>query len=320
MGEEYQTLTSEMDVSGPESSSGDASDVQPPENKGAEPSGETLKTDQGAPKGDAGKPAKEDAGTEGKEPPKAETQPEDDTRFDKHPRWQEMLRERNAERERAIALEAELKAHKELMAKRDESAQKGKAEQPPAKDYEAEFKRLDKALDNGDISVDEHRSQSGKLFREQAREEAKALAEERVNAVLKEYREKERQRVEEERHRAIRDKQAKWLAENPKFTELVKDGTLEKIKKEDPFGLHDDYSAYLVWKAGEEKAAAVKEAEEKHKANLKAKREAQTLTAGPAVTPSEPVDPTLKDSKKFGGRTSVLAEKLAAMRRAAGSG
>lgn len=318
MAEEYQTLTSEMDLSGPESSTGIDTSKDPDKTVETTPEG-ALKTDDGK-----GKEPTQDADGKQpdlKEPGKPGPDAGDDFRFDKHPRWQEMIKERNAERERAIALEAELKAHKELVERfREQQKQPETKVEKPAKDYEAEFRKLDKALDIGDIDINEHRLQSGRLFREQAREEAKALAESRVGEVLKEYQAKEQQRLEEERQRSVRDKQAKWLSENPKFNELSKDGTLERIRREDPFGLHDDYSAYLVWKASEEKAAAVKEAEEKLLANLKAKRDAQTLASGPSATPSEPRDPAMKDSKKFGGRTSVLAGKLAAMRRAAGSG
>ncbi len=110
-----------------------------------------------------------------------------------------------------------------------------------------------------------------------------------------------------------------FAKKNPDFVDLKKSGKIKEFLKDNPW--HNEISAYYELtnetrvKTAEEKAkeAARKEAEER----AKAKQHARVLGAGPSASlPSGGLPPELTDTKKRGGLTSVLANRLALRRRA----
>ena len=104
------------------------------------------------------------------------------------------------------------------------------------------------------------------------------------------------------------------------FGELMANGDIDRYLKAHPFENH--FSAYHALTASKQEEAtkaavekAVKEAEEKWRKQQAAKQGAQVLGGGPASgSRAGHLDPALQDTKKFGGATSVLAARLAAMR------
>jgi hypothetical protein len=128
--------------------------------------------------------------------------------------------------------------------------------------------------------------------------------------------------MQQQQARSLRDQ---YLTENPDFLEWQKSGVLEKVKKSDKYGFHDDFSASIQYQLEKEReskaediAKAVKEAEARILKQFKVKGESRTLGAAPVTAPSEDgFDPALKDPKKYGGKTNVLAQRLAERRREA---
>jgi len=106
------------------------------------------------------------------------------------------------------------------------------------------------------------------------------------------------------------------------FDAMWDNGELQKFIQANPG--HNTISAYYALtnekqtQAATEKAVAA--AEKKFTANQKAKRENKSLSAGPQTTgtSSAPVDSELLDTKKFGGPIAVMAKRLADRRRQAG--
>ncbi len=320
---EMQTIISEMPSQGADSSTADTSSASTDTSNAADTSSQatsegTLKTDGG----DKGKETTSAVATQNdgeKTTETMQTQTEmDDTRFDKHPRWQEMIKQRNDERDARIAAEARMKALEEFHSRQTAVQQKT---QEPQRDFGTEFAKLDKALEDGDVDLNQYRSQLAKLSREQAQADAKSIISQEMDAIKK-------QQAEQVRAQTVKERESRFLADNPRFMELKNAGEFDKIKKEDPYGFHDDLSAYHAFlaKEGTDKfkadldaavAKAVAETEEKVLAQIKAKQGAKTLGTGPASAPTDDIKaaPELKDPKRFGGRTKVLADRLLHSRR-----
>lgn len=105
---------------------------------------------------------------------------------------------------------------------------------------------------------------------------------------------------------------------NPDFDQMWDEGTLQAFMRSNPG--HNAISAYHAITADARvKAAvekAVKEAESSFVKNQRAKRSADVLPQGPSAPGAYTQgDEALKDSKKFGGTTTVLAQRLADRRR-----
>ena len=109
-----------------------------------------------------------------------------------------------------------------------------------------------------------------------------------------------------------------FAEQHPDFDSMWEDGTLPDYMDKHPG--HNAISAYLLLtresQVKSEVEKAVAEAEKKFASNQRAKREQRPLAAGPQTTGTmdAPVDAELKDSKKFGGSTRVLANRLRALR------
>lgn len=227
--------------------------------------------------------------------PEGKTEPEDDKldRFDKHPRFQELI-----------------KQNKEFKAQLAELTEKLKAPPAPAtppKDFESDLKALDKQLEDGDIGLAEYQQKSREIAKEQSKWEM-------------EQREGETQRKAE-----AAKLQAKFLEEFPFVASLTAERTDEiaALKAANP--LHDDVSAAMALhikglQEGQDAAVkaavdkAVKETEDKLRKEFEAKRTTKSLGAGPATPPA--ADDPLKDTKAQGGLRIALASKLAGMRQA----
>ena len=260
-------------------------------------SGKTLKTE-----GD---------GEQGKE-----TDGEGDTRFDRHPRWQQIMRERDEARR--AAEEARLEAQRireeriRLEAERDflREQQQGKtaAEEPlPYRDTSqlsaeeiAEWMTNDPKGYHDNLVIQ---------AREQAKREVRAMLEH-----------SERQRQEREYEAARKRTYEQYAKANPDFLQMWDRKEIQAFMEANPG--HNPISAHQMLtmerriKEAAEKAA--REAEEKVNKNWQAKRQAAVIGSGPAGVGTPSDDAELNNTKERGGPVSVLVSRLQRMRAAAG--
>ena len=227
-----------------------------------------------------------------------------DERFDKHPRFIQLMKERDDARLAAARLEGRIE---------------GTAPKQPAPRTEPlPFKDTSKMTAD---QLREWRDDDPKGYddnlRAQARWEAATAIREELS--LKEKRDKE--------HNDLKSTYEKFEAKHKDFKAMWESGEVIKFIDENPG--HNPISAYYEMIGDQAKADAEKttaEAVEKAKKEAAdevtkrflAKKKATVLSGGPAGPTRAEDDPALSNTKEHGGRTAVIAEKLAAMRRASG--
>ena len=234
------------------------------------------------------------------EPEKADAPVVDDSKepFHKHPRFQQLIT-KNREYEQQLQ---EMRQQMDLLAKQQPQKEGGP-------DLESQFSALAQKLEDGDISMSEALSEQRKLIEQSAQQQIQTV-------MQSQQREAEAARIQDS-----------FLKENPDFTELRDSGELQTIVASNP--LHDNLSAYYAHKAQQAEQAreaavkeavtqAVKETEERLRKEFTSKRNAASLGESAAHVPSSGnTPPELKDTKKFGGATQVLANRLKAFREGA---
>jgi hypothetical protein len=234
-----------------------------------------------------------------------------DDRFDKYPRWQEIMRERDEARRIAEETRLEVQRVREerirLEAERD--FLKAQAELKP------------EILPYRDTSgmtaeqIAEWMSEDPKGYHDNLIIQARELAKREVREILKQS-ETERKRLSQEE--SIKKTYDAYEKDNPDFKKMWESGEIIKFLDANPG--HNPISAHQVMtaekriKEAAEKAA--REAEERTNKNWQAKRQATVIGGGPSVTPTD-TDTELQDTKSRGGPIAVLAERLARMRKAA---
>jgi hypothetical protein len=215
-------------------------------------------------------------------------------RFDKHPRFQQLLKERDEARLEKAKLEGRL-----------EGAPR------PAAPVVLPFKDIS-ALTAEQIR--EWQEDDPKGFAEnlkiQARYEAEGAVRQEINSRI----------ARETEQGGLRKTYDTFESKNPDFRPLWDSGEIIKFIEANPG--HNPMSAYQAMTFEKRVADAVekakKEAEEEVTKRFQAKKKATVLSGGPAGAPRTEEDPALSDTKKHGGLNAVLADKLAAMRRAGG--
>jgi len=282
------------------SSTSDTSAASSKESSGADAKGaegvQTLNED-GTPKAPVKEAGKEKvAGEEaGKEAGGEET------RLDKHPRFQEVIKARQDADGKVASLQAENAALKAQMA----TAQQVKPAEPGGRNYQQELGDLGKKLDEGDISQSEYMGKYTEIIRAESNQGAQEMI------------------AQSEKQSRVISLEDQFLKDNPSYMEVFRAGKLDAIKTQHP--LLDNISAFKEYERLEAVAsieAKVNEAVEKTKAEMidqfKAKGSATVLGEGSTAIPSEkPAGeaPEMKDPKKFGGSTNVLANRLALRRK-----
>lgn len=103
-----------------------------------------------------------------------------------------------------------------------------------------------------------------------------------------------------------------YKAKNSDFQGMWEDGTIPNFMKENPG--HNAISAHMAITEQKRIEAAVKDAESKMRANILAKKESRVLGGGPAHA-GPTVDQALNNTREHGGRLSVMANRLAQLRR-----
>ena len=223
---------------------------------------------------------------------------EDDARFDKHPRFQELIHSKNTLKEQVQALQSKV----------DEGLKPKETEDPGYKDVS---------------------KMTAEEIREWMEEDPVAytanIAKQIRAEVMKEVDEKSSQRTHEDQVFKTLDD---YAAKNKTFDPMWDSGEIQKFMNKNPG--HNAMSAHMALTAEgaakdveirikEAVEKAQKETKEKVIKDFKAKRGAQVLSAGPTTTGTVQgkIAPELKDPKKFGGNNTVLAERLKQRRQAA---
>lgn len=267
-----------------------------PEDASFPPPAEALNTEGGeaeTQKGDGsqGESAESAPGEKGEEKPEAKTETGENVPFHKHPRFQALIA-KNKELESTLN---ELKRQQQQSGGGSQAG--GKESGPP--DADQVMAEIARQLEEGEISVSE------------ALAKQKQALETGMTAKFQQMLDAKSREVD------ARQLEQSFLKENPDFVELRDSGELQSLIEANP--LHDNISAYYAYKA--EKAAreasekAVKETEERLRKEYTSKRNAASLGPGASrAATGNTVSPALADTKKFGGRTAVLAERLKALR------
>lgn len=241
---------------------------------------------------------------------------EGDGRFDKHPRWQQIMRERDEARRKAeeayleaqrireerIRLEVErdfLREQKQAAASQQEHLPYRDTSSMSAEEI-AEWMTTDPKGYHDNLII-------------QAREQAKR----EVQAVIEQSERQQQQRAREER---IKKTYELYEKENPDFRTMWDRGEIQAFLEANPG--HNPISAHQLMtmeariKAVAEQAA--KEAEERTNRNWQAKRQAAVLGTGPSGIGATDADNELQNTKARGGPVSVLVNRLQKLRAAAG--
>ena len=241
------------------------------------------------------------------EPKKDATSEGDETRFDKHPRWQEMLRERE---EAKKAVEQERIARAKLEGELEALKRQTQVEKPPVK---ADYKDIT-ALTAEEIA--EWQATDPKGFAANMYAQVKSEALMKMQEDFRAEREQEKQRISiEKTYKEFEDK-------HKDFKPMWDSGEIVRFIEANPG--HNPISAYhamtyetRMQKAIEEaRAKAIKETEEKVNKNWQAKKQARVLGAGPGGPGTDTEDKELKDVKSQGGLYNVLAKRLDRLRTA----
>lgn len=255
------------------------------------PSEETKKTDEEV------KEEVDKAAAEVEEKPAAQAQ-EDESRFDKHPRFQELIQSKNDMKEELKTLRTQV----------SEGLKKEPEKDPGYKDVSK-------------MTADE--------VREWMEEDPVAY----TANIAKQIRAEVTKDVEGQfSQRSHEDKMLKtfddYAAKNETFDQMWDSGEIQRFIDKNPG--HNAISAHMALMSdGNAKGVeiqikdatekAIKETEERMIKNFKAKKGAQVLSSGPTTTGTVQgkIAPELKDPKKFGGINTVLAARLRERRQAA---
>jgi hypothetical protein len=224
---------------------------------------------------------------------------DDESRFDKHPRWQERQRQLDEERAKSIRLEAELSVYKTMAA--EKQGEQKQAPSPTYKDITA----------MSDEELAEQIASDPKGFAANLYSQLKEELTRDVGGKLKDETAKERQ------ERVLKEEYERYEEKNPDFRKLWDTGEIKKYMDAHPG--RTPMSAHMEMtyesKLAEAKKEAAAEKEKELAANRSAKKKAGTLGAGPAApVKGTHIDPRLQDSKAHGGLTAVLAQRLEARR------
>ena len=227
-------------------------------------------------------PPEEAQNTEGES--EEEEKPEE-APFHEHPRFQELIREKNALKEQVAELQ---------------QAPQGKAEESEVKDM-------------GELSNEQLQDK----FDEDPKGFITDLAQQIRNEVMGEVEQRNSEIQAKTEEDLVAKQYDQYGKDNPDFLPLWESGKIEGFMTDNPG--HTPMSAHILMTQEQREKDIYKEAESKITKTLKAKGNARTLSGGPAATgrPAGRIPTELKDTKKYGGLTSVLAERSAQRNKAA---
>jgi len=231
----------------------------------------------------------EDKGKEAETEEKPEKKADED-RFDKHPRFQELITGRREDKDNIATLTQQI-----------EALQKPQKEEKPA------YKDMG-AMTNEQLTEwqEDNPQEYVKNLSQQIRDEVRQEVLGEVTQNLEAQREQAEQK-------AIEKTYVTYAKDNPDFDGMWDSGELKSYMDENPG--HTAISAHQMLtmekRLQDAVEGATKEADKKAASNLKVKQKARVLGSGPAaggkVVGQIPAE--LKDTKKYGGLTKVLADR-----------
>lgn len=234
-----------------------------------------------------------------------EPETKEDDRFDKHPRFQELRTNIEQLKERAIRAEAKL----EVL---------GKDKEPESSYVPGESPDFDNIVDMEDDQIREKFEENPKQFLANF---GRQVAFEVKGALLKTIDERDQSKSFQGR---VNKTYSDFGGKNADFQTMIDSGRISGFINENPG--HNAISAYHELKTEDSETKiqerinkAVKEKEEKLRADFKVKREASVLGdggSGGSLNVPHNTPPELVDTKKHGGLTNALVARLRARRAA----
>ena len=231
---------------------------------------------------------------------------DDEDRFDKHPRFQELRTTVEQLKERALKAEAKL----EVLTTKEPVAEQYVPGETPDFENIAEME---------DVDIKEKFEENPRQFLANL---ARQLSFEVRNSLMKTIDERDKTKSYQG---AVNKTYDEFSGKNQDFQGMIDSGRISKFISGNPG--HNAISAYHELKADDRETEvrgridkAVKEREEKLRSDFKVKREASVLGDGGGGSLDVPrgTPPELVDTKKHGGLTNALVARLRA-RRAAGA-
>lgn len=244
----------------------------------------------------ASEPGKDDV------PPKPQEEAKDQEleRFDKHPRFQELNRRMKEAESRTAKAEEELQALRtSIGTSKEDGGKKAKAELP--------FRDLSQMKPE---EVLEWQQEKPHEYYQNILAQARYEAEQDIRRSF------DKERTES----AVESTYSSFAEKHPDFDEMWDRQEIQRFMDRNPG--HNAISAYLLMTSEKRQEEAIKAARKEWEQNLRAKRESAVLTSGPSPAAARAVvneiPPEMKESKKYGGATAVLARRAAERARARG--
>jgi hypothetical protein len=239
--------------------------------------------------------AKDGEATDAEKAAKDAAEKADNERFDKHPRFQELMKERDTFKQELAAIKAQMEVLAPKAAAKEEKVLPFKNITTMTKEQLLEWQEDDPV------------GYAANLYQQMLHETREAIKVEQAEA---------------QRTNSLKGTYEKYQKDNPDFIGMWNSGELQKFMDENPG--HNAISAHkeLTEKARIDAAVAkaVKEATEKVQKDFQAKRNAEVISDGGTVKVVDGVPDELKNPDKYGGVTQTLAGRLARLRQAAMGG
>ncbi|MFH2075554.1 MAG: hypothetical protein ABIJ57_09445 [Pseudomonadota bacterium] len=231
----------------------------------------------------------------------------DPDRFDKHPRFQELLKERDSFKLELENIKGQLKV---LTPQQKETVQAREEKELPYKDITKLTK--EQVLE---WQEDDPVGYAANLYQQMLHEARETL---------------NREKATESYKTTVKGTYERYAKNNPDFMQLWNSGDIQKVMDSNPILFPNAISAHMAMKLhmskdmGEKATKeavnkAVKEAEERVTKNFQAKRNAAVIGDGGAVK-VDGIPDELKNPDKYGGTTAVGAMRLQRLRQQAAGG
>jgi len=234
----------------------------------------------------------------------------EEDRFDKHPRFQELIQGRKEDSETIKNLSQQLETVMKIIGGKTPDAKEAATEDTPVIPYKDITGMTKEQL--LEWQEDDPHGYAANLY-------AQMLHEAR-GQLKREQKETSTRTEQETRTESIKKTYLKYAEKNPDFNPMWKSGEIQKFMGENPghnaISAHRELTLEKVLTAEREKVA--KETEARVIKNFQAKKNAQVLDGGGGRTPSPNENPELVDTKQHGGLITALANRLKASRAAAG--
>jgi len=218
-------------------------------------------------------------------------------RFDKHPRFKELVQQREELKEQVAKMSGQL----EVLTKQGESRQPEQPKQVP-KDYKDVTEYLDKPEELTDWFNEDPVGFMANFAKQVRTETANDLQTRQSQESLK---------------KGVESEFGQFSTAFPDFTPLINEGKIQSYMKDHPG--HNAMSAYFMLtndrRLSEVKTEAQKAAEEKVLSNMRAKRQTTIIGNQSAPKDSANQDVDLINTKQHGGLNAVLANRLVSLRK-----